>query len=288
MEPFSPTLLSIGTVVATYISLRGTKRKSLSKSGACTAFAVAFLSIACGLRGFVLLMFYQIGTKATKYKKQIKLQRDGDVAKSSVRGPSQVLACSVLAVALSLVHAIYFGEERKIDFQEHKYESMLACAILSHHATCLADTLASELGILSKKAPFLITTFRKVPAGCNGGVTMNGFFFSFVGGFLMGLGQLIMDIISGLEVQPLKVLLFGSVSGLVGSILDSFLGATVQATYYDKEKKLIYCDKEDAPKDVEQICGYNILSNAQVNAVSVACTCTFGGIVLGPMIFKEE
>lgn len=165
---------------------------------------------------------------------------------------------------------------------------MLACAILSHHATCLADTLASELGILSKKAPFLITTFRKVPAGCNGGVTMNGFFFSFVGGFLMGLGQLIMDIISGLEVQPLKVLLFGSVSGLVGSILDSFLGATVQATYYDKEKKLIYCDKEDAPKDVEQICGYNILSNAQVNAVSVACTCMFGGIVLGPMIFKEE
>ena len=174
------------------------------------------------------------------------------------------------------------------DFQEHKYESMLACAILSHHATCLADTLASELGILSKKDPFLITTFRTVPAGCNGGVTMNGFFFSFLGGLLMGIGQLSMDFISGLEVQPLQVLLFGSVSGLVGSILDSLLGATVQATYYDKEKKLVYCNREDAPKGVEQICGYNILTNAQVNAVSVACTCVFGGIVLGPMIFKEE
>ena len=104
----------------------------------------------------------------------------------------------------------------------------------------------------------------------------------------MGLGQLSMDIISGLEVQPLQVLLFGSISGLVGSILDSFLGATVQATYYEKERKLIYCNKEDAPKNVEQICGYNVLSNAQVNAVSVACTCMFGGIFLGPMIFKEE
>lgn len=174
------------------------------------------------------------------------------------------------------------------DFQEHKYESILACAILSHHATCLADTLASELGILSNKDPFLITTFRPVPAGCNGGVTMNGFFFSVLGGFLMGLGQLSMDIISGLEVQPLQVLLFASLSGLVGSILDSVLGATVQATYYDKEKKLIYCNRDDDLKDVEQICGYNILTNAQVNALSVACTCMFGGIVLGPMIFKEE
>lgn len=96
MEPFSPTLLSIGTAVATYISVRGTKRKSLSKSGACTAFTVGFLSIACGLRGFVLLIFYQIGTKATKYKKQVKLQRDGDVAKSSVRGPSQGMSIACL------------------------------------------------------------------------------------------------------------------------------------------------------------------------------------------------
>lgn len=104
----------------------------------------------------------------------------------------------------------------------------------------------------------------------------------------MGLGQLSMDIISGLEVQPLQVLLFASLSGLVGSILDSVLGATVQATYYDKEKKLIYCNRDDDLKDVEQICGYNILTNAQVNALSVACTCMFGGIVLGPMIFKEK
>ena len=104
MEPFSPTLLSIGTAVATYISLRGTKRKSLSKSGACTAFAVGFLSIACGLRGFVLLMFYQIGTKATKYKKQIKLQRDGDVAKSSVRGPSQGMYISCMIDCCLLLH----------------------------------------------------------------------------------------------------------------------------------------------------------------------------------------
>ena len=104
MEPFSPTLLSLGTVVATFISLRSTKRKSLSKSGALAAFVVGFLSISCGLRGFVLLMFYQIGTKATKYKKHIKLQRDGDVAKSSVRGPSQGMYISCLFDSLYLFY----------------------------------------------------------------------------------------------------------------------------------------------------------------------------------------
>jgi len=51
---------------------------------------------------------------ATKYRKDLKLARDGDVQKSSVRGPSQVLACSAIAVICSLIHAIYLGDEQPI------------------------------------------------------------------------------------------------------------------------------------------------------------------------------
>lgn len=51
---------------------------------------------------------------ATKYRKEIKILKDGDAGKSSVRGPSQVLACSVIAVVCSIVHAIFFGEEKTI------------------------------------------------------------------------------------------------------------------------------------------------------------------------------
>jgi len=44
----------------------------------------------------------------------LKMKKDGDAGKSSVRGPSQVLACSAIAVLLSLFHAVYFGEEKTI------------------------------------------------------------------------------------------------------------------------------------------------------------------------------
>lgn len=173
-----------------------------------------------------------------------------------------------------------------IDFDESRYESILACAVIAHYATCLADTLASELGILSKSDPFLLTSpWRKVPPGTNGGVTMNGFFLSFIGGVLMGGGTMLMDTLSGIDTKPLEIIIFSGTCGLLGSVLDSLLGATVQATYYDPDKKLIYCSREDAPKTVEHICGLNVFTNAQVNLVSVLLTSMIGGICFGPVIF---
>jgi len=155
--------------------------------------------------------------------------------------------------------------------------------VIAHHATCLADTLASELGILAKSDPVLLTApWRRVPAGTNGGVTMIGFFWSLFGGVLMGAGTLLMDYLSGIETRPVRMMIYSGACGLIGSFLDSFLGATVQATFYDKERKLIFCERD---KNTNHICGMNILSNAQVNAVSVLMTTMIGGLILAPMIF---
>lgn len=60
MKPFSTLSISLGIIVATFIARRGMRRKSLSTLGAATAWIVGFLSISCGARGFVLLMFYQV------------------------------------------------------------------------------------------------------------------------------------------------------------------------------------------------------------------------------------
>lgn len=60
------------------------------------------------------MVFYLIGTKATKFKHDFKEKIDGDAGKSSVRGPHQVLSCSGIAVILSLYHAYQYGEEKTI------------------------------------------------------------------------------------------------------------------------------------------------------------------------------
>mmetsp|Transcript_20473 Transcript_20473/g.25873 ORF Transcript_20473/g.25873 Transcript_20473/m.25873 type:complete len:289 (-) Transcript_20473:6-872(-) len=288
MKPFSTKSIAIGAIVATLLSKRGLKKKSLSQTGAITAWIVGFFSIACGNRGFLLLLFYQLGTMVTKFKREHKVKKDGDASKSSVRSPYQVLACSGIAVLISLVHALLYGEEKPIDFDSYPMESSLTCGIIAHYCTCCGDTFASEIGILSRSKPVLITApWRKVPNGTNGGVSFWGTLWSAIGGSAIGIGCILLDKgCSGMDdVYIIEMILFSTLCGLLGSFLDSILGATLQATYYDEDKKLVYCEKDDAPPNAKCISGANCLTNAQVNLLSVLATTLIGGFYVAPAIF---
>jgi uncharacterized protein (TIGR00297 family) len=292
MEPFGFKATVLATLVAVLLSYRAIRKKSLTKSGAVTAFVVGFLSVVVGARGFNLLVFYQIGTTATKFKKDIKAKIDGTVATtgSQARGPTQVLACSVIAVALGLVHGFYCGAERPIQFTDDSHlASSLSCAIIAHHATCLADTLASELGILSKSQPVLVTQpWRRVPSGTNGGVTAIGFFWSAVGGLVMGMSTIFFDSMSGkTPLNPFPMMAFSSTCGLLGSFLDSLLGATLQQTYYDPDSKMVFQQEDKKPSSAKLLVGRDLLTNEMVNLVSVALTTVIGGWALGPAFFPR-
>jgi uncharacterized membrane protein len=99
-----------------------------------------------------------------------------------------------------------------------------------HFSTCLADTLASELGILSPSRPFHILTFQSVPKGTNGGVSYLGLAVSVLGGFIMGLVGVIDLYIEntgcgaeGNWVWAAEMILFSMVAGLAGSLVRSLL-----------------------------------------------------------------
>lgn len=82
-----------------------------------------------------------------------------------------------------------FGE-RPIDFQENFIGSVLGIGVMSSFACCCGDTLASELSpVIAKSDPILITTGKKVPKGTNGGITLEGLFFSLLGGLLVGFSH---------------------------------------------------------------------------------------------------
>ncbi|KAG7372486.1 integral membrane protein DUF92 [Nitzschia inconspicua] len=297
MDPFSISTLSIATLVATALGLRATKKKTLTPLGVATGCTVGFLLVATGLRGMNLLFFYQIGTMATRFKKSIKEKRDATLAGDhSARGAVQVLCVSLTTVVLSLIHAIWIGRERPVAFPKDRSDgvflaSCLTCAVLAHHATCLADTLASELGILSTRSPILITQpWRFVPPGTNGGITITGTVWSIAGGAMIGCLTVVMDWFSGLSpLNATQMIFFGGTMGLVGSMLDSLLGATLQSSYYDKDQKLIYhANSDDVPKSAKRISGINILTNEQVNFFSALASALLGGFVIAPIIFRER
>ena len=128
--------------------------------------------------------------------------------------------------------------------------------IISNYAAVAADTFSSELGILSKGNPRLLTSWnlRKVPPGTNGGVTLAGILAGFLGALTIALtsvillpfctphlaarifGDYVSDYIgqSGWRWQEkclwvIAVTLWGG----LGSLLDSFLGGWLQASVVD-------------------------------------------------------
>ena len=291
MLPFGLASSTLGFLIATALAARGVRRRSLSKSGAAAAWIVGFLSVAAGpSRGVLLLLFYIVGTAATKFRHDEKARIDATAQVGAERGPSQVLACSAVGVVCSVWHAAACGEEQRISFDEAPLASSLACAIISHYATCLSDTLASEMGIiLASHTPILITKpWVSVPAGTNGGITLSGTLWSGIGGLIIAIGVIVLDTMSGIAVSPLRTVLFGTICGLVGSLLDSLLGATLQSSYYDDEKHISHCGEEgnESTSKLRHISGINILTNAQVNMCSVILTCAFGGLYFGPLVYN--
>jgi uncharacterized protein (TIGR00297 family) len=139
-----------------------------------------------------------------------------------------------------------------------------------HFACCLGDTLASELGILSKSNPLLITTLKPVPPGTNGAMSIVGTIASIVGGGLVGLLTGITLILENAQCRReaagyllFETVAWGMFAGLFGSLVDSLLGATVQQTRYSKTKKLVLQD-DSKDVDVKVISGRNLLTNNQV------------------------
>lgn len=149
---------------------------------------------------------------------------------------------------------------------------------MSSLACCCGDTWASEVGSVIGGTPRLITTWKQVPKGTNGGVTLIGTLCSIAGGLVIGIAYWITETvfiylngdsgtISPWSQYPYAII--GAASGLFGSLVDSILGATLQYSgYSEKLNKVVNVPGEG----VKHISGLNILDNHSVNFLSSLIT----------------
>jgi uncharacterized protein (TIGR00297 family) len=94
-------------------------------------------------------------------------------------------------------------------------------------ATVSADTWATELGVLSKTPPRLITTGKTVSPGTSGGVSLLGNLVGLGAAFFIGILAWLIPL-----SVTIQVVLIATSAGILGSFFDSYLGALVQAIYY--------------------------------------------------------
>ena len=180
-------------------------------------------------------------------------------------GVASVAALLYLSVAGMGERPILLATRPTIDLA-----TLYALSCLAALSCSCGDTWASEVGSVLGGTPRLITTWRLVPRGTNGGVTVVGILCSLAGGLVVGVAYfLTLVVFWGTENLQLSVIGVGAVSGLAGSVVDSVLGATVQYTGFSpKFGKVVY---KPLPGS-DHVSGVDILDNHAVNLVSSLIT----------------
>lgn len=146
---------------------------------------------------------------------------------------------------------------------------------LSSISCSCGDTWASEVGSAVGGTPRLIITLQTVPRGTNGGVTIVGLVCSLAGGLFIGTSYYIALLLFAATdscTPQWTVVFIAGMAGVLGSIIDSILGATLQYSGYSEEIKKVV----NAPGvGVKRISGYNVIGNHAVNFISALLTALF-------------
>jgi uncharacterized protein (TIGR00297 family) len=187
----------------------------------------------------VVCVFFFSSSVLTKLKSKEKKGATSDFAKgSSQRDAMQVTANGIIPLLFAFS---YFLLEVLPNLASnytnpHNPFNPLFVGVFVAFAVHTSDTWATEVGILSKKNPRLITNIRKrVAPGTSGGITLYGCSASLFGAILVATTYIISALILSSMVINQKLLIsfllimFG---GFLGSLLDSIEGAAIQGIYY--------------------------------------------------------
>ena len=176
-----------------------------------------------------VIIFFASSSLLTKYKEhnQIKEEAMDYAEKGGTRDAIQVLANGGLPL-LAAIYVIFVKGIWQIGLL-----NPLSIATFTAVATVTADTWATEIGVLSHKEPVsILNPFKNVPRGTSGGVSFRGFLATSIGSLLIAGSFIIAEIFEkGIGKEAIILALLIWIGGILGSITDSFLGATIQAQY---------------------------------------------------------
>jgi uncharacterized protein (TIGR00297 family) len=209
-------MIKFGIVIFIFImALAGYLLRSLSVSGFIAAFFVGlFISIGFGFKGLLLLgIFFATSSLWSNFKRTKKNKIEEVLQKGHVRDYSQVLANGLIPAVSSILYSF-------------SPEEIWIYAFCFSLAAANADTWASEIGSLSKEEPIDFLTFKRVRHGTSGAISLLGIIATVLGAITIGIFSIILfPSLSDIS------LLYISLAGILGSVFDTLIGATIQAKY---------------------------------------------------------
>jgi len=247
----------IGPVLAVILAVISYRLKALSLSGAIGTIVVG--SVVFGLGGLLcaapLLFFFIVSSWLSRLKSDIKMNSLKAADKTGPRDVYQVFANGGVATICVIIMLIT-GDQ------------LWFFLFLTGLCASTADTWATEIGTLFSSRPVSIVTFKPVRPGQSGGVSVIGTLASLLGAVLTMAAAYLTAVIGGLKIGSTAIWLTCAMVGFGGSLVDSILGATVQAQSRCQICGSVTEKRAHCGREAEPIKGIKIINNDMVNLLS--------------------
>lgn len=165
-----------------------------------------------GWQGFSLVMFYLIAGSSITFVGMEQKEAAGIAEeRGGQRGPGNLWGSALTGTVCTLLILVF-----------PTLLPLLKLGFVASFATKLSDTSASEVGKAYGKRTFLITTFKPVPRGTEGAVSLEGTLAGFVGSIVLAAVGWALGLISPLGI------IWCAIAALIATNIESLLGATIE------------------------------------------------------------
>ena len=208
--------------------------------------------IGIGSNGLILLFIFFLSAHIiTRFRYHEKRKTGLAQSKGGTRAWTNVLANGIITSLFALSY--YFLN----------LEILLIPFITSISITT-GDTISTEIGLLSKHKPRLITTLKKVESGSSGAIT----FLGTISGILSICSIILFAYVLNIN-QNYSYLFAAGIGGIIGITVDSYFGATIQANYLCKNCNQVTESKIHHNRYTDLKNGYKNIDNNIVNLFSI-------------------
>ncbi|MGD0637187.1 MAG: DUF92 domain-containing protein [Nitrososphaerales archaeon] len=266
-------ILALGELLIVIVfALVAIRAKALDRGGFLASVAVGYaIFLGGGWQWFLIIAsFFILGVGFTWFKYEYKKSIGSAQEKGGARNWPNILANGGLAAVFGLTELAFGG-------------SVFAVLFVGAMSAAASDTVATELGLLSKSDPRLISRPSvRVAPGMSGGVTALGFLGTLLASTAIGIIAALVAVIGG--ASPLEIVLVAITGGVVGSVADSLVGATLQ-----RKAVCVVCGKPSenfvhCGEPTKQQSGLSHIDNNIVNLIATIAGAA-GSLALFALLF---